>query len=164
MKKFSSKKRILLVMAICAAMMLPAVASAELVAAGAATKVFPGDTTLELVLAPYMHTSIPYEVVNGDSGENTISSAKVCLLDTNGEEFLVLLSPDQFNHDFGGTSGIIARSDVDAAGYTVGESLQFSVKVRGKKTNFITLILGEEGGGPFFTSPPPPVTGGGFFN
>ncbi len=147
MKKLSSKMKVLLVMAVCVAFIVPSVASAqslenELLLGGVYE---PGDHTV--VLKPLMGTqsgfvttSVRFEVVNGTSpGENMASSVKIALLDENKKGKHVVISPDQFNQkNFSNALGTIGGETVE--GLSI---LTLSIRVRGPKGAKISLDVKE---------------------
>lgn len=129
MKKLSIKMKILLVAAVCSAMMMPVAALAT-----------EADVTLlngQVYLSGY-HTEtlsltgktnrIEFEVKNGDSsGENMVSSVKISLLDEMDNVKEVIISPDQFNQrEFSNALGTLIEDSV--AGMT---EIKIAIKVGG---------------------------------
>lgn len=149
MKKISSKIKFLLIMAICGAMLFPAIASA-----GEKTRVLvngieysKGDYTFP---DKYLKASssfklndkvnkLEFVVVNGDNlGKNRLSSVKIAMLDDLGNPRAVVITPDQLNQNVGKAIGTLGKDAlVDLTNITL------DLKVRGPKNGFITLYVTE---------------------
>ena len=147
MKKLSSKMKILLVLSICAALMVPAMALADMpnpLLTGKSYEI--GDYTVDLTplkgaQSQYVTTSVVFEVVNGTSpGENMASSVKIALLDENGKVSEVAISPKQFNQkEFSNAVGMLGQNVVEGL-----SGLTLSIKVRGPKGAEISLDVTEQ--------------------
>jgi len=167
MKKLSGKMKLLLVMAICAAMMVPSVASAG------STTLVPnaehpegifetGHYTLDLPLTVNRTTTrVDLKVVNGDGlGDDVVSSVKITLLDETGKPKEVVISPNKFsqnmdkkkNVEFSTINGYFLADSVEDM-----DNFSLDIKVGGPKNSSITLTVIEnwEGNGSGFP------TGGG---
>ena len=150
MKKLSSKMKVLLVVAICAAMMLPAVAFADattiLVPNAAYDGVFAkGHYILKDLPLSTKTSFIDFAVVNGDGiGNNVVSSVKITLLDGKGKAKEVVISPNDFSQTKNGTvefstiSGQIPGDSVKGM-----EKMTLDLKVGGPKNSSITLTVTE---------------------
>ena len=137
MKKLSSKMKILLVLSICAAMLVPALASAEVIQnLPWADKTFgPGEVTLEYrVWKEY--AKIEFNIVNGnEDGDYRVSSVMIALLDDQGKVKEVIIRPNQFNQDVGNAKATFSMEGLRNA--------TFLLKIRGKKSNYIVLTVDE---------------------
>jgi len=145
MKKLSSKMKILLIMAICAAMMVPSMALAGENSLLLGEQYGSGDYIVELkplmgTQSRFVTTSVAFEVVNGTSpGENMASSVMIALLEENGEVKQVVISPKQFNQKSTSNAfGTIAQNSVGSSGV-----LTISIRVRGPKGANIVLNVTE---------------------
>lgn len=147
MKKLSSKMKILLVLSICAAMMVPALALADTQNPLLTGKSYGlGDYTVELTSLKgadtrFVTTSVVFEVVNGTSpGKNMASSVKIALLDENGKVSEVAISPKQFNQrEISNAVGTLGQNVVEGL-----SGLTLSIKVRGPKGATISLDVTEQ--------------------
>ena len=151
MKKLLSKMKILLVLAICAGMMVPAVAFAGEVPNPLVTdmKLTRGSHTLP---GEYVRSSrsirlnenitkLVFEVDNGEpSGKKRVSSVKIDLLDEKGKKRAAAISPAQFNQnmEFSNVVGTLGKDDI--SGLT---ELNVAIKVGGPKNSFIVLNVTE---------------------
>ncbi|MDF1526523.1 MAG: hypothetical protein P1S59_09695 [bacterium] len=149
MKSLSSRMKVLLVLAICAAFIVPSVVSA-----GEVENPLLKGLTFEKgdysVPAPYARSAaslvlnkktskIEFMVENGDSnGKNRVSSVKIVLLDENGKERAVAITPDQFNQKVGSAVGTLGKEAIE--GLT---NLNLDIKVRGPKGGFMVLDVTE---------------------
>ena len=129
MKKLSSMMRVLSVLAVCAAMMVPSVVSAGMV-----SRVLmdgdvyePGRYTLNLNLTEETKY-LEFEVVNGDgSGQNMVSSVKIALRD--GKKKIVIISPGRSRQKkFSNAFGTLGEDVIK--GLT---EITLDIKVRGPK-------------------------------
>ena len=141
MKNLSSKRsgsmKLLLVMAVCAGMMLPAVASAdytfnETFESGSYTR------TVDVL----KNRGLSFNLTNGKDGRNVVSSVKVTLRGEKGKGKLVVISPEQFNqnHSEISTMGVSIGSDKlkPLMGADSGE-VDVEIKVGGPKGSNIML-------------------------
>ena len=149
MKKLSSKMKILLVLAICTAFIVPSVASAEelsnqLVVNKVLTK---GKITLPEAYARSIGsmtlneniTKLVFEVDNGDpSGTKRVSSVKIDLLDEKGKKRAAAISPAQFNQNVSSGVGTVGADALE--GLT---ELNLVIRVEGPKDGFIVLNVTE---------------------
>ena len=139
MKKISSKMKILLVMAICAAMMVPSMAFAnQTIGPGWSRTLHPGELILDWTGNGSNLNTINFKVDNGSNGDNRVSSVKVTLLDDNGKVKVVIISPNKFNQDIASGSGVLNRATLDGI-----LNPKICIKVNGKKSNFIKLTVGK---------------------
>ena len=141
--------KILLVMSICAAFIVPSVASAGEIPNPLVKemRLERGDYTLpsdfarssgSMKLNPKT-TKVEFVVENGEpSGENWVSSVKIDVLDENGKKVATPISPKQFNQSF--SNGVGSLSEDDIKGLT---ELKLDIKVRGPKGGFIVLNVTE---------------------
>ena len=132
MKKLSNKMKILLIVAVCSAMMMPITA----LAAEAEVTLLNGNVYLpgyhsETLSLTGKTNRVEFEVKNGDSsGENMVSSVKISLLDEMDNVKEVIISPDQFNQrEFSNALGTLIKDSV--AGMT---EIKIAIKVGGPNT------------------------------
>ena len=150
MKKFGSIKLIMSVLALGAILLVPMGASA------AETALYPdgmelsiGQYDLDLDLGGDA-TSLEFEVVNGVSGKNMVSSVKITML--RGKDKIVVISPDQFSQKkFSNAVGTLGEEVVKGV-----DDITLAVKVAGPKNGTIRLFVTKNYvGGP--TLPPRPT-------
>ena len=160
MKKLSSKMKVVLILAICAAFIVPSVAFAgspnilvpnDEYPEGSPmnTGVFgPGRYTLEeLPLTVGETLDISLRVVNGNGvGDDVVSSVKLTLLDEKGKPKEVVISPSDFsqnmdkkkNVEFSTVNGQIPLDSVEGM-----ETFSLDLKVGGPKNSYIILSVIE---------------------
>lgn len=149
MKKLSSRMKIMLVLAVSAAMIIPSVASAgeisnTLVKEMKLTKgkyTVPGKYVRSSGSLKFNEnsTKVEFVVVNGNSsGKNRVSSVKIDLLDGNGKKKAVAISPALFNQNV--SNGIGTLYEDDLKGLT---ELNLEIQVGGPKDGFIVLNITE---------------------
>lgn len=142
MKKLSSKMKFLLVLAICAAIMVPAVASA-----GKTLRLDedygPGKYEVQIPLTSKT-TELVFKLTNGDgAGDNVVSSVKIALLDENGKVKEVIFSPNDFNQqNFSNAVNSLSQALVGTA-----TNINVSIKVGGPKNCGIHLAVTEHWNG-----------------
>ena len=81
---------------------------------------------------------LEFEVINGYRGKNRLSSARIELLDNNGNPIAVAITPDQLNQNVSVARGTISKDDL--AGLT---DIILNLKLRGPRNGFITLSVTE---------------------
>ena len=149
MKKYSSKMKIFLVLAICVAFSVPSVTSASelsnpLVEDMQLTKgnyTIPGGYARSIAsLKLHANTArVEFVVDNGEgSRKNRVSSVKIDLLDETGKKRAVAISPAQFNQNVSNAVGTLYEDDIK--GLT---DLNLEIQVRGPKGGFIVLNVTE---------------------
>ena len=149
MKKLSSKMKVLLVLAICTAFIVPSVALAgektrvlvngEEFANGEYTLPVNSFKSLSSLNVTDKTNKLEFEVVNGDnSGKTKVSSAKIVLQDEKGKKGIVAISPNQFNQNVDMARGILVKEDLE--GLT---DFTLAIKVKGPKDGFIVLTVTE---------------------
>jgi len=151
MKKLSSKMKILLVLAICTAFIVPSVASADSidVLTWESGELFPGEYILDWAVDPFkgLPMVVEIKVDNGDqiSGKYRVSSVKIEFTDGNGKNKEVIISPNQFDEDVGSAKVTLNRGDLlKALGGVIDPKLR--IKVSGKKTNYVAVSIGAPTG------------------
>jgi len=138
MKKLSSKMKILLVMAVCVAMVVPAVVSADPIRElpWEDQKIGPGEVILDFQMWGQSPDEIEFDIDNGKStGENRVSSVTIALLDEKGKVKEVIISPNKFNQDVGNAKATFSMEGLS--------NPSFLIRVRGKKSNYIVLTVDE---------------------
>jgi hypothetical protein len=149
MKKIWSKMKVLFVLAICVGLVVPAIVSAaeKTVILVNGAEFSSGDYTIP---ENYLKSSqnitlkeninkLEFVVVNGDSsGKSRLSSARIELLDNDGNPISVAITPDQLNQNVSKAIGTLGKDDL--AGLT---DIKLDLKLRGPKRGFITLYVTE---------------------
>ena len=149
MKKLSSKMKVVLILAICAAMMVPAVALAEelsnpLLIDKELTKgkyTFPEEHVRSMASMTLNEniTKLVFEVENGDpSGRKRVSSVKIDVLDEKGKKRATAISPALFNQNVSNGEGTLFADDLKDL--TV---LNLVIRVEGPKSGYIVLNVTE---------------------
>jgi len=145
MKKLSSKMKILLVLAVCTAFIVPSIVSAattqhvneQIWSGGKYSKTIKlqGETTLRL----------DYKIINGEeSGKNMVSSVKLTLRNKDGKVKIVPISPDQFNKktEFSVLAGYFDGADLASLMDEEG-NVELDIKVGGQKNGSLVLTVWE---------------------
>jgi len=81
---------------------------------------------------------LEFEVINGYMGKNRLSSARIELLDNDGNPIAAAITPDQLNQDVSMARGTIGKDEL--AGLT---DIKLNMKLRGPRNGFITLTVTE---------------------
>lgn len=144
MKKTRGRMKVLFLLALCASLVFPAIASAG------QTTVFqgeltPGEYTIDRPL-PNGTTSIVYTVVNGGTGGDRVSSAVVTEVDQEGNEVKDIFTQNNFsssatNADKAGNPHEVSNLSFTDVVLSPRSSLVLKVKVNGKKTSRIQLTV-----------------------
>ena len=155
MKKLSSKMKVVLILAICAAFILPSVALAGEVSNPLVTNLklkrgkykLPGDIPVEFakssasMMLNEKTTKVEFVVDNGDlKGKDRVSSVKIDLLDKKGKKRAVAISPAQFNQnmEFSNVVGTLFADDLKDL-----TELNLDIKVGGPKGGYLVLNVTE---------------------
>ena len=149
MKVIMSKMRIVFIIGICVALILPSISWAAELSNPLVKemKLVKGKYTLPGQYARSSTdmkfngktTKVEFVVNNGDSsGKYRVSSARIVLLDDEGYERAVVISPNQFNQNKG-----IAVQTIDKDVVSGLTDLNLEIQVGGPKDGFIVLNVTE---------------------
>ncbi|UCF88790.1 MAG: hypothetical protein JSV70_00610 [bacterium] len=150
MKTMSRNLKVLMVVAICAGMLVPAAASAawnSWINGGQSCTngilvckyINVGDYSEKVTLPWNWRRSLNFELRNGQDGKNMVSSVRIVISDLDGNEVAVPISPDQFNQkEFSNARGYIGEEQVSKLN---GRKFKMDIKVRGPKKGKIYLEI-----------------------
>jgi hypothetical protein len=162
---------VLLVLAICAGFMVPAVASAgnypaidnkALMMENGWTQVMsPGKANVEWDVIPFgLYGDIDVILDNGEKGgKNRVPRVKIALVDREGKVKEVILKFNKGKKHVGNTRTTIYKKDLLKLAPQMKDA-HLQVKIAGKKSNRITLTLKCQKGRTFLGATDPPPTFG----